>query len=76
MYITDFNHDVARIAVREKGAKGWREEPILGFKRGLVTDVWAGRTAISRHNSSSPDMMFSGFDGVPAAAPAPPAKKR
>jgi len=25
MFITDFNNDVARIAVREAGAKGWRE---------------------------------------------------
>ena len=42
MYVTEFNNDVARIAVREKGAKGWREEPIMGFKRALASDVWAG----------------------------------
>ena len=77
MYVTEFNNDVARIAVRETGAKGWREEPIMAFKRALASDVWAGRTSISRHNSSSPDMVFSGFDGVPApAAPAAPSKKR
>ena len=61
MYITDFNNDVARIAVREKGAKGWREEPILAFKRALATDIWAGRVSPSRHNTSSPDMVFNGF---------------
>ena len=72
MYITDFNNDVARVAVREKGAKGWREEPILGFKRATATDVWAGRTTVSRHNTSSPDMVFSGFaTGAPTAEPAP-----
>ena len=32
MYVTDFNNDVARIAVREKGAKGWREEAIMSFQ--------------------------------------------
>lgn len=61
MFVTDFNNDVARVAVREKGAKGWREAPIMAFDKALATDVWAGRTQISRHNTSSPDMVFSGF---------------
>jgi hypothetical protein len=64
MYITEFNNDVARIAVREKGAKGWREEPIMVFKRAVATDVWAGRVVPSRHNTSSPDMVFNGFAGA------------
>jgi hypothetical protein len=69
MYVTEFNNDVARVAVRERSAKGWREDPIMGFKRATATDVWAGRTTPSRHNTSSPDMVFGGFsDGrdVPA----------
>ena len=61
MYVTEFNNDVARIAVREKGGKGWREDPIMAFKRATATDVWAGRVSPSRHNTSSPDMVFSGF---------------
>jgi hypothetical protein len=61
MYVTDFNNDVARIAVREKGAKGWREDGIMGFKRATATDLWAGRVSPSRHNTSSPDMVFNGF---------------
>jgi hypothetical protein len=69
MYVTDFNNDVARIAVREKGAKGWREEPIMTFGKATATDVWAGRTSISRHNTSSPDMVFSTF-GDGSAKPA------
>ena len=32
MYVTDFNNDVARIAVREKGAKGWREDADHGLR--------------------------------------------
>jgi hypothetical protein len=64
MYVTDFNNDVARIAVREKGAKGWREEPIMAFKRATATDVWMGRVSPSRHNTSSPDMVFGGFAGA------------
>jgi hypothetical protein len=61
MYVTDFNNDVARVAVREPGAQGWREDGIMSFKGAKATDVWAGRSTISRHNSSSPDMVFGGF---------------
>jgi hypothetical protein len=65
MYVTDFNNDVARVAVRETGAKGWREDGIMSFKKATATDLWAGRTTISRHNSSSPDLVFSDFrDGL------------
>jgi hypothetical protein len=70
MYVTDFNNDVARVAVREPGAKGWREDGILTFNGAKATDLWVGRVAPSRHNTSSPDMVFSGFaadgSGVPA----------
>ena len=61
MYVTEFNNDVARIAVREKGAKGWREDAILRFGKATATDIWAGRTAPSQHNTSSPDMVFNSF---------------
>ena len=61
MYITEFNNDVARVAVREAGASGWREDGVMAWKGGKVTDLWAGRTGVSRHNSSSPDMVVSRF---------------
>jgi hypothetical protein len=61
MFVTDTNNDVARIAVIEAGAKGWREEGIVGFKRASATQVWMGRVSPSRHNTSSPDMSFSAF---------------
>lgn len=61
MFVTDFNNDVARIGVREKDAKGWREDNVMSFKRATATDVWLGRIAPSRHNTSSPDMVFSAF---------------
>jgi hypothetical protein len=61
MYVTEFINDVARIAVREKGAKGWREDGIMAFKRAMATDIWAGRVSPSRHNTSSPDMVFKDF---------------
>jgi hypothetical protein len=72
MYVTEFNNDVARIAVREPGAKGWREELLMPFSGGKATDIWMGRTTHSRHNTSSPDMVFRNF----SKDPSPPAKKQ
>ena len=68
MYVTEFNADVARIALREPDARGWREEPIMSFANGRATDVWAGRLAPSRHNTSAPDMIFNRFQSTPAAS--------
>jgi hypothetical protein len=64
MYVTDFNNDVARLAVREKNAKGWREESVMMFKKATATELWAGRSTVSRHNSSSPDMVFGNFSST------------
>ena len=61
MYVTETNNDVARVALREENAKGWREEPIMGFKAAKATDLWAGRVAPSRHNTSAPDHVFNRF---------------
>jgi hypothetical protein len=74
MYVTEFNNDVARIAVREPGAKGWREEKLMPFSGGKATDIWMGRTTHSRHNTSSPDMVFRNFS-VDPNPPAKPEKK-
>lgn len=74
MYVTEFNNDVARLSVLEKGAKGWREEPVMNFNKALATDVWLGRVSPSRHNTSSPDMVFGSF-APPSAKPTAPAKK-
>jgi hypothetical protein len=68
MYVTEFNADVARLALREPDAKGWREEPIMSFGRARATDVWAGRLVPSRHNTSAPDMIFNRFQAAPAAS--------
>src|SRR5262245_33747723 len=61
MFVTDFNNDVARVAVLEEAAKWWRDEPIMAFKRATATDVWLGRVSPSRHNTSSPDVVFRAF---------------
>jgi hypothetical protein len=61
MYVTEFNNDAARIAVREQGAKGWREADIMSFDKALATDAWVGRRTHSQHNTSSPDFMLNSF---------------
>ncbi|MEZ5818078.1 MAG: hypothetical protein R3D44_13435 [Hyphomicrobiaceae bacterium] len=61
MYVTEFNNDVAHIASRPRNPTGWSESPVMAFKGGAITALWAGRTTVSRHNSSSPDMVVSHF---------------
>ena len=65
MYVTEFNNDMARIAVREKSAKGWREENIMTFDKAHASDVWMGRLSPSQHNTSSPDVVFNSFSDGP-----------
>lgn len=66
MYATEFNADVARVAWREKGAEAWGESPIMSYKGGAITELWAGRMIPSIHNKSAPDMVFSHFSDKPA----------
>jgi hypothetical protein len=66
MYVTEFNADVARIAVREDKARSWREDTIMNFRDATATDAWMGRLVPSRHNTSAPDMMFNRFRAEPA----------
>ena len=66
MYVTEFNNDTARIAVREQGAHGWREENVMKFDRARATDIWIGRLTPSQHNTTSPDVVFNSFSDGPA----------
>jgi hypothetical protein len=65
MYVTEFNNDAARIAVREQGAKGWREDNIMKFDHARATDIWIGRLTPSHHNTTSPDIVFNSFSDGP-----------
>ena len=60
--------------VREPGAKGWREEALMSYPGGRATDIWMGRTTHSRHNTSSPDMVFRRFSTDPTPPPKPEKK--
>ena len=61
MYVTEFNADVARVALQRPEEKTWLEAPIMALKTATATKAWMGRVLPSRHNISAPDMVFSGF---------------
>ena len=63
MYVSDVDNDVARVGVREGNSATWREQAIMDFGRATASAVWAGRVSPSRHNTSSPDMVFDAFSG-------------
>ncbi|MBV8764846.1 MAG: hypothetical protein JO137_04210 [Hyphomicrobiales bacterium] len=67
MYVTEFNADVARIALQRPEARSWLEEPIMNFHGAKATKAWMGRLVPSRHNISAPDLVFSGFTSGEAA---------
>ncbi len=65
MYVTAFNNDAAAVAWRPPGAPGWKEGAIMDFPGGPALGLWAGRLTPSRHNTSSPDMVFGPFGATP-----------
>jgi hypothetical protein len=75
MFVTETNADVARAQWRGKAARRWQEAPILDLPAVEAQEIWFGRVAVSRHNTSAPDMVFGGFASAPARA-APPVAAR
>lgn len=66
MYVTPGNADVAEVAWREGDSRSWTLAPITSFKRiSDVVEIWLGRSTISRHNTSAPDMIFGSFASAP-----------
>jgi hypothetical protein len=61
MFVTEINADAAHVAWRGKNDKGWHEAPIMNFARENVIALWTGRTVLSRHNLSAPDLLFRDF---------------
>jgi hypothetical protein len=61
MYVGPGNHDTEHVTVRpEPGAQPVRT-PVMGFGSGQVNDIVFGRTELSKHNISAPDMRFFDF---------------
>jgi hypothetical protein len=65
MYVTEVNADVAHVGWRTKGGQSWQQAPVMSFGRAAAVELWAGRVAPSRHNTSAPDMVFRDFSAAP-----------
>jgi hypothetical protein len=65
MFVTERNSDVAHIGWRGKGSQSWSQSPVMSFSRASAAELWAGRLAPSRHNTSAPDMVFRDFSTAP-----------
>lgn len=63
MFVSEGNADVAQVAWRTKSGQSWTQSPVMSFGKASVAELWAGRIAPSRHNTSAPDMIFRGFSG-------------
>lgn len=64
MFVSEGNSDVAQIAWRGKGGQAWSRSPVMSFGKANVVELWAGRIAPSRHNTSAPDMVFRNFSAT------------
>jgi len=65
MFVTEGNADVAQVGWRSKDSPAWTQMPVMYFKSAAATELWAGRTVPSRHNTSAPDMTFRDFSAGP-----------
>jgi hypothetical protein len=61
MYVTEANADSAHIEWRKAAENRWMQSPIMSFRGGEGIEARIGRNVPSRHNTSSPDHLFSGF---------------
>jgi hypothetical protein len=61
MHVTPEVADVALVEWRAGPDEPWRSKPILDLGREHADVVRFGRQAISRHNTSAPDLLFGPF---------------
>jgi hypothetical protein len=64
MFVSEGNSDVAQVAWRGKGGQSWSRAPVMDFTKASAAELWAGRLAPSRHNTSAPDMVFRNFSSA------------
>jgi hypothetical protein len=64
MFVTEGNADVAWLSWRRRSSQAWERAPVMSFTRANVAELWAGRIAPSRHNTSAPDMIFRDFSAA------------
>ena len=66
MYVTDRKSDVAEVVLRTEPAQDPKVATIASFEQAQASEVAFGRSVISKHNPSAPDMWFGEFTLTPA----------
>jgi hypothetical protein len=61
MFVAPDNADTAEVSWQDTRDVSHAPMPVMKFKRANVSELWAGRSRPSRHNTSAPDMVFAGF---------------
>jgi hypothetical protein len=61
MYVLPEKSDTAEVSWRSAGAQRLLTEPLPRFSRAQVAEVNFGRSIVSQHNASAPDMWFGDF---------------
>jgi hypothetical protein len=64
MWVAENNCDVAHVGWLEAGSQRWKQQAVMDFGGAQAEQIWAGRLAPSRHNTSAPDMAFRDFCGA------------
>jgi hypothetical protein len=64
MFVSEGNSDVAWIGWRGKGSQSWSQSPVMSFGKATAAELWTGRIAPSRHNTSAPDILFKNFSSA------------
>jgi hypothetical protein len=61
MFAAPDNADTAEVSWRDIKGASHIATPVMKFRRANVSELWAGRSRPSRHNTSAPDLIFGGF---------------
>ncbi|WP_156315903.1 hypothetical protein [Pseudomonas sp. Pf153] len=62
MYVAPDNADASQVFFHRRGERGLVSEDLMAFVRSEVKDIRVGRSTLSKHNASAPDMWFGGFE--------------
>jgi len=62
MYVAPDNADASQVVFHRRGERAPVSEALMTFVRSDVDDIRIGRSIMSRHNASAPDMWFSRFE--------------
>ncbi|RZL88729.1 MAG: hypothetical protein EOP82_21800 [Variovorax sp.] len=77
MYVAPDNADMSEVSWRATPQSAVKTQPLPEVSMLQAADVRFGRSILSRHNTSAPDIRFSGFErGRPTAPPGSPATDR